>query len=63
MGTEPVWALLVGVLIAGEVIGPLGALGVALIIVASYVGQAIERRHRARTTGTAPTVQQEPAPV
>ncbi|KQM16487.1 permease [Plantibacter sp. Leaf171] len=63
MGTEPVWALLVGVLIAGEAIGPLGALGAALIIVASYAGQAIERRHRQRTVGTAPPSQQEPAPV
>lgn len=46
MGTEPVWALLVGVLIAGEVIGVLGACGAVLIIAASYAGQAIERRHR-----------------
>lgn len=49
MGTEPVWALLVGVLIAGEVIGPLGICGAALIIAASYGGQAIERRHRQQT--------------
>lgn len=46
MGTEPVWALLVGVALAGEAIGPLGACGAALIIAASYAGQAIERRHR-----------------
>ncbi len=50
MGTEPVWALLVGVLVAGEAVGPLGACGAALIIAASYAGQAVERRHR---TGTA----------
>ncbi|NQX05104.1 EamA family transporter [Rathayibacter sp. VKM Ac-2856] len=46
MGTEPVWALAVGVVVAGEAIGPLGAIGAALIIAASYAGQAIERRHR-----------------
>lgn len=46
MGTEPVWALLVGVLLGGEFLGPLGACGAALIIAASYAGQAIERRHR-----------------
>lgn len=46
MGTEPVWALLVGVLIAGEAIGVLGIAGALLIIAASYAGQAIERRHR-----------------
>ncbi len=48
MGTEPVWALLVGVVVAGEAIGPVGAGGAALIVAASYAGQAIERRHRAR---------------
>ncbi|MBO0984972.1 DMT family transporter [Rathayibacter sp. SD072] len=46
MGTEPVWALLVGTVLAGEAIGPLGALGAALIVAAAYAGQAIERRHR-----------------
>ncbi|WP_316312464.1 DMT family transporter, partial [Clavibacter michiganensis] len=48
MGTEPVWALLVCVVVAGETIGPVGAGGAALIVAASYAGQAIERRHRAR---------------
>lgn len=48
MGTEPVWALLVGVILAGETIGPFGVCGAALIIAASYAGQAIERRHRMR---------------
>ncbi|MFG6490842.1 DMT family transporter [Microbacterium sp. P03] len=46
MGTEPVWALFVGVLIAGDAIGVLGIGGAVLIIAASYAGQAIERRHR-----------------
>lgn len=54
MGTEPVWALLVGVVVAGEVIGPLGACGAALIIAASYAGQAVERRHRLETVGATP---------
>ncbi|AJW80179.1 hypothetical protein VO01_14605 [Clavibacter michiganensis subsp. insidiosus] len=42
-----------GVVVAGEAIGPIGAAGAALIIAASYAGQAIERRHRARV-GAAP---------
>jgi drug/metabolite transporter (DMT)-like permease len=46
MGTEPVWAVAVGVAIGGEALGLSGVLGAALIIVASYAGQAIERRHR-----------------
>lgn len=48
MGTEPVWALLVGILLAGETITPLGVCGASLIVGASYAGQAIERRHRTR---------------
>lgn len=48
MGTEPVWALLVGILLAGESVGIVGLLGAALIVAASYAGQAIERRHRLR---------------
>jgi drug/metabolite transporter (DMT)-like permease len=46
MGTEPVWALLVGVVIAREAIGPFGIGSAVLIVAASYAGQAIERRHR-----------------
>lgn len=46
MGTEPVWALVWGVLVAGEAIGPGGAVGAAFIVVASYTGQSIERRFR-----------------
>lgn len=48
MGTEPVWALLVGVVLGGESVGAVGLLGAALIVAASYSGQAIERRHRQR---------------
>lgn len=46
MGTEPVWALLTGVLLAGERIGVFGAMGAAVILVSTYAGQAIERRER-----------------
>lgn len=46
MGTEPVWALVWGVLMAGEAIGPGGAVGATLIVAASYAGQSIERRFR-----------------
>lgn len=48
MGTEPVWALLVGVVIGGEPLGLFGLAGAALIVAATYRGQAIERRHRAQ---------------
>ncbi|MGJ0389887.1 DMT family transporter [Microbacterium sp. CGR1] len=53
MGTEPVWALLVGLVLAGESVGAVGLLGAGLIVAASYAGQAIERRHRLRALGPA----------
>jgi len=46
MGTEPVWAVLVGVFLAGDRFGPAAAAGTVLIIGACYAGQSIERRHR-----------------
>lgn len=55
MGTEPVWALLVGILLAGESVGAVGLLGAALIVAASYAGQAIEKRHRERVLESPPT--------
>lgn len=61
MGTEPVWALLVGVILAGEAIGPFGACGAALIIAASYAGQAIERRHRMRQVARVRGLRPRPA--
>ncbi len=46
MGTEPIWAVVIGVAVAGETIGAAGLLGAAVIVVAAYAGQAIERRQR-----------------
>lgn len=47
LSTEPVWAVIVPVVIGGEVMGALGYLGAALIIGACYWGLNIEARHRA----------------
>jgi drug/metabolite transporter (DMT)-like permease len=46
MGTEPIWAVAVGVGLGGERLGIVGLLGAAAIIAATYAGQAIEARHR-----------------
>ncbi|MCQ9163769.1 DMT family transporter [Arthrobacter sp. STN4] len=46
MGTEPVWAVLAGVLLAGEAVGWSGALGAALIVAGCHAGQRIEARTR-----------------
>lgn len=47
MGTEPLWAVLLGVTVAGETLGWLGALGCVLIVGACFAGQRIEARFRA----------------
>ncbi|MEN9715963.1 MAG: hypothetical protein RJA35_1430, partial [Actinomycetota bacterium] len=46
LGTEPVFSTLIAVVFGGELMGPVGALGAALIVGATYWGQAIESRHR-----------------
>lgn len=62
MGTEPVWALAVGVVLAGDAIGPTGLLGAAVIIAAGCVAQGIERRHR-RSASLPPVDRPAVAPV
>lgn len=46
LGTEPVWAVAVGVVMGGEALNLVGAVGAVLIIVSTYLGQLIELRHR-----------------
>ncbi|MGW3129274.1 DMT family transporter [Streptomyces sp. NPDC001123] len=46
LGTEPVWALLVGAVLGGERLTGLSVLGAALIVTGTYWGQAVERIHR-----------------
>jgi drug/metabolite transporter (DMT)-like permease len=46
MGTEPIWAVLVGVSLGSESLGLLGAAGAVLIIAGTYWGQRIETSHR-----------------
>lgn len=46
LGTEPVWAVIVGISIGGESLAVLGVIGAALIIGSSYFGQKIETTHR-----------------
>lgn len=46
LGTEPGWALLVGVLLAGDRIGVLGYLGAAVLLVATWWGARAEQRWR-----------------
>jgi drug/metabolite transporter (DMT)-like permease len=46
LGTEPVWAVIVGISLGGESLAALGIIGALLIIGSSYFGQKIETEHR-----------------
>lgn len=54
MGTEPVWAAAVGIVLGGERFTALAALGAALMVAGTYWGQAIERAHRNEKERTGP---------
>lgn len=45
-GTEPVWAVIIAVLLGGELMNAIGWLGAAVIIAACYWGLGIENRAR-----------------
>ncbi|GAB3690476.1 DMT family transporter [Actinocorallia lasiicapitis] len=55
LGTEPVWAVVIGIGLGGERLSPLTALGAALMVAGTSWGQSVERAHRAersrRVTG------------
>lgn len=46
LGTEPVWAVAVGIGLGGEKVTVLAGLGAALMVTGTYWGQSIERTHR-----------------
>lgn len=46
LGTEPVWAVAVGVALGGEHLTALTGLGAGLMVAGTYWGQAVERAHR-----------------
>ncbi|WP_250007581.1 DMT family transporter [Actinoplanes sp. M2I2] len=47
LGTEPVWAVLIGVGIAGEHLTAVAVAGIALVLGGTYYGQRVEAGHRA----------------
>jgi hypothetical protein len=46
LGTEPVWAVVIGIMLGGEKLLLFGSIGAVLIIGATYTGQEIEREAR-----------------
>ncbi|SEL16840.1 DMT family transporter [Streptacidiphilus jiangxiensis] len=51
LGTEPIWALAVGVLLGGDRIGWTGVLGAVLVLAGTNWGRRVERAHRERAGG------------
>jgi drug/metabolite transporter (DMT)-like permease len=49
LGSEPVWAVVIGVSLGGERLTVLAILGAMLMLTGTYWGQSIERTHRATT--------------
>ncbi|MFF2101361.1 DMT family transporter [Streptomyces sp. NPDC058202] len=54
LGTEPVWAVAVGIGLGGEHLTVLTALGAVLMVAGTYWGQAVERSFRAATPSEVP---------
>ncbi|GAB7051137.1 DMT family transporter [Catenuloplanes indicus] len=46
LGTEPVWAVVIGIGLGGETVTAFAGLGAVLMVVGTYWGQHIERAHR-----------------
>ncbi|MFI5982276.1 DMT family transporter [Streptomyces sp. NPDC051555] len=59
LGTEPIWAVAIGIGFGGERLTPWAALGALLMVAGTYWGQNIERTHR--TDPTDPTEHTTPA--
>ncbi|MEY9874308.1 drug/metabolite transporter (DMT)-like permease [Streptacidiphilus sp. MAP12-33] len=56
LGTEPLWALAVGVLLGGDHIGLTGLLGAALVLAGTNWGRRTERTHRERAAARRATL-------
>ncbi|MEV0178636.1 DMT family transporter [Streptomyces sp. NPDC050625] len=52
LGTEPVWAVALGIALGGEHLTPLTALGATLMVTGTYWGQSVERAHRTAAAST-----------
>jgi drug/metabolite transporter (DMT)-like permease len=60
LGTEPIWAAVIGITIAHDTVGAAGYFGIVFILAGTAWGRSIEQRHR---LATLPTDQHEPAAV
>jgi drug/metabolite transporter (DMT)-like permease len=63
LGTEPVWAVLIGVGVAGEHLTAAAVAGIALVLGGTYYGQRVEAAHSASSSrAVKPAAARAPAP-
>ena len=55
LGTEPVWAAVIGVSVAGDAFGPAGVAGMVLVIAGVQAGRAVENRRSVQDPRESPT--------
>ena len=46
LGTEPIWAAIIGITIAQDAVGTAGYIGIALILAGTAWGRSVEQKHR-----------------
>jgi drug/metabolite transporter (DMT)-like permease len=46
LGTEPIWAAIIGITVANDILTPAGYCGIALILAGTAWGRSIEQNHR-----------------
>ncbi|MEU6347791.1 DMT family transporter [Streptomyces sp. NPDC047072] len=63
LGTEPVWAAVVGVALGGEHFTALTGLGAVLMVAGTYWGQSVERAHRDRAARETAVREEEQHPL
>jgi drug/metabolite transporter (DMT)-like permease len=63
LGTEPIWAVMIGIMLGGERLTVWASLGAVLMLAGTYWGQAIERIHRTTAAESAAEDRTCPAPA
>ena len=63
LGTEPVWAAFIGVTLAGDVLGPIGIAGVAMVLAGTMWGQRLELKAPQAALQAAPEPEEIRAPT
>jgi drug/metabolite transporter (DMT)-like permease len=59
LGTEPIWAAIIGITIAHDSVGLAGYVGIALILAGTAWGRSVEQQHRVATVATDATDRQQ----